>query len=88
MVDIEYNIPLHFDQSDELFKRIIKDQGVITCRDKLFKEYITDSLKSFTDGFIILGNILHPIKNYKSLSNKYLLKHFYSIFYRRLWIYY
>jgi hypothetical protein len=46
----------------------IKDQGVTTCRDKLFKEYITDSLKSFTDAFIILGNILHPIKSYKTFQ--------------------
>jgi len=55
---------------------IIKDQGVATCRDKFYKEYIRDSLASFTDGFIVLGNLSTPGVRYRSVSSKYLLKGF------------
>jgi len=82
MTTIEFNIPLHFTQEDTLFKRIIKEQSVTTCRDEfhginpMMKEYINSSLENFTDGFIILGHLTTPRTSYRTPSSNYLLKGF------------
>jgi len=76
MTSIEFDIPLYFRQEDKLFKRIIKEQGVTTCRDEFMKEYINSSLQSFIDGFIILGKIINPKTSYRTPSSNYLLKGF------------
>lgn len=54
--------PIFFDRDDpnfQLFRKIIKKQGEITCRDQFDKGYINSCLTKFTHGFILLGSNLN-----------------------------
>ena len=52
----EIGVPIHFDNEDTFIKDLIKENGVVTCRNEFPKEYISKCLSLFTDGFVILGN--------------------------------
>lgn len=69
--------PIYFNKDHEnyqLFKKIIKEQGEICCRNELDKTYINACIKNFTDGYILLSrkNVSGP--TIRSNADKYILK--------------
>lgn len=68
--------PVFFDKEDPnfpLFKKIIKKQGEVTCRDQFDKGYINSCLNKFTHGFILLGSNLSG-KIITSSADRYYLR--------------
>lgn len=80
---VEHNIPLIFTQKNEYIKDIIKEQGVLCCRNTISKEYILTCLKYFNYGFVILGERASFNQSYGNESRRYLLKGFTLFYYNK-----
>lgn len=77
IIKMDISEPIYFNKDHEnyqLFKKIIKDQGEICCRNELDKSYINACIKNFTDGYILLSkkNVSGP--TIRSNADKYILK--------------
>ena len=77
MSNFDISNPIYFNkESDdyELFKKIILQQGQLSCRNQLDLSYIQHCLERFTDGYIYIGMKANIGKIIRSKADKYFLK--------------
>lgn len=75
----EDNEPFQIDQDHAYIKDIkdiIKDQGVLVCRNEMSREYIISCLRTFDIGFVILAKKTPIEQQQRTKSSRYILKGF------------
>jgi GNAT superfamily N-acetyltransferase len=76
----DLNTSYLFDKDDSLIKKLIKYNGILTCRDEFDRSYINWCLENFTCGFANVGLRAQIGQKKKGILDRYILRGFVLFF--------